>query len=173
MILLSYVLSALSPAAAVTPQPVGPPRPAPSLSPVIPAPPAAKGGSGPSMRTAHRWLGYAAVGAGAVAAFSSHNDNLHCAAAWTAAGLGTAALATGIIKYRRTFDLSNGISRFDGHAILGGIAAAGFITACLLAGSWEDDEGEDDDDVNLAHAGVGGAALGVMALSVVVVKFKW
>ena len=100
---------------------------------------------------------------------------MHCAAAWGAAALGTAALASGIVKYHRVFDLSDGISRRDGHAILGGLAAAGFITACVLAGTGggDDDEGEDDDDVNMAHAGIGAAALVTMAVSVVVIKVKW
>ena len=127
------------------------------------------------MRSAHKWLGYGAVALGAVAAFSSSSEDLHCGAAWGAAALGTAALTTGIIKYRRTVDLSDGISRLDGHAILGGLAAAGFITACVLAGTGgeDDDEGEDDDDVNSAHAAIGGAALAAMAVSVVVIKVKW
>jgi hypothetical protein len=161
IILFSYALAVISPAAAETP-------------PVVPPP----AGSGPNMRTAHKWLGYSALALGAVAAFSSSSEDLHCGAAWGAAILGTAALTTGVVKYRRTVDLSDGISRFDGHAILGGLAAVGFITACVLAGTGgEDDddeyEGEDDDDVNAAHAAIGGVALATMAVSVVVIKVKW
>jgi hypothetical protein len=127
------------------------------------------------MRSAHKWLGYGAVALGTVAALSSSSEDVHCAAAWGAAALGTAALTAGIVKYRRTVDLSDGISRFDGHAILGGLAAAGFITACVLAGAGgeDDDEGEDDDDVNSAHAAIGGVALATMAVSVVIIKVKW
>jgi hypothetical protein len=127
------------------------------------------------MRSAHKWLGYGAIALGTVAAFSSSSEDLHCAASWGAAALGAAALTTGIVKYRRTVDLSDAISRRDGHAILGGLAAAGFITACVLAGTGggDDDEGEDDDDVNMAHAGIGAAALVTMAVSVVVIKVKW
>ena len=144
-------------------------------TPLAPASPAADSRSSVNMRSAHKWLGYSAIALGTVAAFSSSSEDLHCAASWGAAALGTAALTTGIIKYRRTVDLSDGISRFDGHAILGGLAAAGFITACILAGTSgeDDDEGGDDDDVNSTHAAIGGAALVTMAVSVVIIKVKW
>jgi hypothetical protein len=86
-----------------------------------PLTPAASSSSSVNIRSAHKWLGYSAIALGAVAAFSSSSEDLHCAASWGAAALGAAALTTGIVKYRRTVDLSNGISRLDGHAILGGL----------------------------------------------------
>ncbi len=174
IILCSYAISILCPGGAAAAARTGP-GPAAAVTPLpVPAPPASSSGSGLNMRTAHRWLGYGAIALGAVAALSSSNQDLHCTAAWGAAALGTAALASGIVKYHRGFDLGDGISRRDGHAILGGLAAAGFIAACVMAGSGEDDEGGGgDDDVNLAHAAIGAGALAAMAVSVVVVKVKW
>ncbi len=144
-------------------------------TPLTPVPPEAGSKSSMNMRSAHKWLGYSAIALGTVAAFSSSSEDLHCAASWGAAALGAAAVTTGVIKYRRTVDVSNGISRLDGHAILGGLAAAGFITACILAGTSgeDDDEGEDDDDAGKLHAGIGGVSLAVMAVSVVIIKVKW
>ena len=143
-------------------------------TPLTPVPPASGDKSSVNMRSAHKWLGYSAIALGTVAAFSSSSEDLHCVSSWGTAILGMAALTTGIIKYRRTVDLSDGISRLNGHAILGGLAAVGFITACVLAGtSGEDDEGEDDDDVNSAHAAIGGVALATMAVSVVIIKLQW
>ena len=164
IILCSYAVSILCPSGAAAGSPL-----------ITPLSPATGGKSGVNMRSAHKWLGYGAIALGTVAAFSSSSEDLHCAAAWGAAVAGSAALTTGIVKYRRTVDLSDGISRLDGHAILGGLAAAGFITACVLAGTGgeDDDEGEDDDDVNSTHAAVGAAALATMAVSVVVIKVKW
>lgn len=164
IILCSYAIFILCPGSAAAASP-----------PVTPVPPAADGSSSMNMRSAHKWLGYSAIALGTVAAFSSSSEDLHCATAWGAAVLGAAAVTTGIIKYRRTVDLSNGISRLDGHAILGGLAAAGFITACVLAGTGgeDDDEWEDDDDSNKLHAGIGGVALATMAVSVVIIKVKW
>ena len=165
IILCSYAISILCPAAAS----------ADDSPPVMPVPPAAGSSSSVNMRSAHKWLGYSAIALGTVAAFSSSSEDLHCAASWSAAALGAAALTTGVIKYRRTVDLSDGISRFDGHAILGGLAAAGFITACVLGGTGgEDDvEGEDDDDVNSTLAAIGGVALATLDACVVVIKLKW
>lgn len=166
IILCSYAIFILCPAAASA-----------DPTPLTPASPASGGKSSVNMRSAHKWLGYSAVALGTVAAFSSSSEDVHCAAAWGAAALGTAALTTGIVKYRRTVDLSDGISRHDGHAILGGLAAVGFIAACVLAGTGgeddDEDEYEDDDDVNSAHAAIGGVALATMAVSVVIIKVKW
>ena len=174
IILCSYAVSVFCPGGAAAAARMGPEPPAAVTPLPVPAPPASDGKSSLNMRTAHRWLGYSAIALGAVAAFSSSSEDLHCGAAWGAAALGTAALASGIVKYHRVFDLSDGISRRDGHAILGGLAAAGFIAACVMAGSGEDDEGGGgDDDVNLAHAAIGAGALAAMAVSVVVVKVKW
>ena len=188
IVLCSYAVLILCPAVAAADTSFSlayPPEP--SRTAVHPAPPlslsftstpqpASGGGSPFSMRTAHKVFGYGAIALGAVAALSSSSGDLHCASAWGAAGFGAAALATGIFKYRRVFDLGDGISKYDGHAILGGLAAAGFVIAVAMAGEGGDDEhagGEGDDDANLAHASVGGAALGVMAVSVVLVKLKW
>jgi hypothetical protein len=128
-----------------------------------------------SMRTAHKYLGFGALALGAVAALSSSSEDLHCASAWGACVLGSAALTTGIIEHSHAFNLSDGLSRYDGHAILGGLAAVGFIAAVLIAGSGEedDDEGEDDDEVNSAHAGIGAASLATMAVSIVLIELKW
>lgn len=164
IILCSYAIFILCPAAASA-----------DPTPLTPVPPASGDKSSVNMRSAHKWLGYSAIALGTVAAFSSSSEDLHCASSWGAAILGTAALTTGIVKYHRTVDLSDGISRHDGHAILGSLAAVGFITACVLAGTSgeDDDEGEDDDDVNSAHAAIGGVALATMAISVVIIKVKW
>lgn len=164
IILCSYAIFVLCPAAASA-----------DPTPLTPVTPASGNKSSVNMRSAHKWLGYSAIALGTVAAFSSSSEDVHCAAAWGAAALGTAALTTGVIKYRRTVDLSDGISRHDGHAILGCLAAVGFITACVLAGtgSEDDDEGEDDDDVNMTHAAIGGVALATMAVSVVIIRLQW
>ena len=97
-----------------------------------------------------------ALALGAVAAVSSSSEDLHCVSAWGAAALGSAALATGLVKYRRVVDLGDGISNRDVHAVLGGLG-----------------EGEDDDDAGSSHAGVGGGSLAAMTVSVVVLKFSW
>ncbi len=165
IILCSYAVFILCPCGAAAASP-----------PVTPLTTATDGKSGVNMRSAHKWLGYSAIALGTVAAVSSSSEDLHCATAWGAAVLGTAALTTGVIKYRRTVDLSDGISRFDGHAILGGLAAVGFITACVLAGTGgedDDDEWEDDDDAGTTHAAIGAVSLAAMAVSVVVIKVKW
>ena len=144
-------------------------------TPLQPVPMADEGSSSLSMRTAHKYLGFGALALGTVAAFSSSSEDIHCASAWGACILGSAALSTGIIEYRKVFNLGDGIGRFDGHALAGGLATVGFITAVLLAssGGEDDDEGEEDDDVNSAHAGIGGAALAAMAVSVVIIELKW
>ena len=163
IILCSYAILILCPGSAA----------AGHSPPITPVPPAAGSTSSLNMRTAHRWLGYSAIALGTVAAFSSSSEDLHCASAWGAAALGAAAVTTGILKYRRTVDLSDGISRLDGHAILGGLAAAGFIAAVVMAQSSREDEWEDDDDANSLHASIGGVSLAAMAVSVVIIKIKW
>ena len=71
------------------------------------------------------------------------------------------------------FNLGDGIGRFDGHALLDGLATAGFIADVLVAGSEGKDEGEEDDEVGSSHAGIGGASLAAMAMPTTIIELKW
>ena len=116
----------------------------------------ATGGGFPRL---HKGLGYSAVALAVAAAVSGSSDDAHHAAGVGAGILGLGACLTGIAELHAYIDLTDGLSEYDWHALLTGLAAGSMAAAVVLATS--DSE----------HAGLGSAAAAGMGLAVVILRF--
>ncbi len=112
-----------------------------------------------TLGNAHKILGYGTLLAGAAAAFSGSDSDGHHVAAYVACILGGATCATGLLSFSGWIDLSDGFSKYDWHALVTGVATAGFITAVALA------EAEED------HSGIGSGSFVAMTIPIVAIRF--
>lgn len=116
-----------------------------------------------STARAHTYMGYGTVLLAALAAVSHSSHDFHRAASYGATWLASATCATGFSGYKGFIDLSDGLSVYDTHAILGAAGTIGFAATLVMA--------ESDSDAN--HGGIGAASTAAMGLSVVVLKIRW
>jgi hypothetical protein len=109
--------------------------------------------------TVHKYLGIGSIAAaGATLLAPKEEDGAHEALARTAAGLGVAAVITGLLFHWDDFDLSNGVSDPDNlHATLTTLGTLGYLVAVSEA----PDSG---------HAGFGGVGAIAMAVGI---KMNW
>jgi|GEM_PF-6475659 len=114
---------------------------------------------GGDYRAAHKYLGYATLVMAGLAAVSSSSHGLHRAASYAAIGLGGGTIATGFKEYGGYIDLSDGLSKYDTHAILGTVGALAFTAAVIAA------------EADQSHSGFGVASAVSMGLSAVVIKW--
>ena len=107
----------------------------------------------------HKYLGIGSIAAAAGTLITpKEEDGAHEALARTAAGLGVAAVVTGLIFHWDDFDLSDGVSDPDNlHVMLTTAGTLGYLAAVSEA----PDEG---------HAGFGGAGAVAMAIGI---KVNW
>lgn len=126
-------------------------------------PPATPHISSFSTARAHTYMGYGTVLLAALAAVSHSSHDFHRAASYGATWLASATCATGFSGYKGFIDLSDGLSAYDTHAILGAAGTIGFAATLVMA--------EADSDTN--HDGIGVASTAAMGLSVVVLKIRW
>jgi len=117
-----------------------------------------------STARAHRFMGYGTIALAGLAAVSNSDHDLHRIASYTALWLASATCATGFSGHQGAIDLSDGLSAYDTHALLGSLGTIGFAATLALA------EADDDDS---SHGGLGAASAAAMGLSVVIVNIKW
>ncbi len=116
-----------------------------------------------STARAHKFMGYGTVLLAGLAAVSHSSHDFHRAASYGATWLASATCATGFSGYKGFIDLTDGLSVYDTHAILGAAGTIGFAATLVMA--------EADSDGN--HDSIGAASAAAMGLSVVVLKIRW
>jgi ammonia channel protein AmtB len=117
-----------------------------------------------STARAHRFMGYGTIALAGLAAASNSDHDLHRVASYAALWLAGATCATGFSGHQGAIDLSDGLSAYDTHALLGSLGTIGFAATLALA------EADDDDS---SHGGLGAASAAAMGLSVIIVNIKW
>jgi len=115
-----------------------------------------------SMGFLHKCLGYGSLLGAGITAGTSSSESVHEGAGFSTAGLALATCITGFIAYSDYFDLSEGLSAYNLHIILGTAGAVGFGAASAL-GSGNDGGG--------AHVGLGSASTAMMVLPVILVRW--
>ena len=114
-------------------------------------------------RNVHRYTGYATVAAALVTGVSNSSHDFHCKAAKSTAALAAITVLTGVMSYGFPVpDTADITSPMTMHPLLG---TAGMI--CCAASVWMAVE----DDESSSHAGLGVAGAGLMAASVVVMRW--
>jgi len=116
-----------------------------------------------STARAHKYMGYGTVLLAGLAAVSHSSHDLHRAASYGTTWLAAATCATGFSGFEGFIDLSDGLSVYDTHAILGTLGTIGFAATLAMA----------EADADSSHGGIGGASAAAMGLSVVVLKIRW
>lgn len=117
-----------------------------------------------STARAHRFMGYGTIGLAGLAAVSNSDHDLHRITSYAALWLAAATCATGFSGHQGAIDLSDGLSAYDTHALLGSLGTIGFAATLALA------EADDDDS---SHGGLGAASAAAMGISVLIVNIKW
>lgn len=110
-------------------------------------------------RAAHKYLGYATLVMGGLAAISASSHSLHRAASYAAVGLGAGTVATGFKEYGGYIDLSDGFSSYDIHAVLGTAGLLAFTAAVAAA------------EADSSHSGFGVGSAVSMGISVIAIKW--
>ncbi len=112
-----------------------------------------------SLRSAHKYLGYATAALAGVTAVTSSSDDVHKTAGYVTAGLSLITTAIGFYEYGEYFDLDEGFSGYNMHMILETAATIGFMAAAAL----QSETGP--------HAVIGGVSTAMMILPIFVVDW--
>ncbi len=106
----------------------------------------------------HKYLGWTTIGMMGVTIATGFviPDSGHCTLAGISTGLAVATCVDGIYEYGGLISITDGDWRYNTHAILGTLAAAGFITTLALA----------DDEPHVATGIASGTAF-TLALAVI------
>ena len=112
-----------------------------------------------SLRSTHKYLGYATAALAGVTAASSSSEGVHEIAGYVTAGLSLITTAIGFYEYGEYFDLDEGFSGYNMHMILETAATIGFIAAAAL-------QNEES-----THAVIGGVSTAMMVLPIFVVHW--
>ena len=112
-----------------------------------------------SLRSAHKYLGYATAALAGVTAATSSSKGVHGTAGFVTAGFSLITTAIGFYEYGEYFDLDEGFSGYNMHMILETAATIGFMATAAL----QSETGP--------HAVIGGVSTAMMILPIFVVHW--
>jgi hypothetical protein len=112
-----------------------------------------------SLRSAHKYLGYATAALAGVTAATSSSKGVHGTAGYVTAGLSLITTAIGFYEYGEYLDLDEGFSGYNMHMILETAATIGFVATAAL----QSEKGP--------HAVIGGVSTAMMILPIFVVHW--
>jgi len=112
-----------------------------------------------SLRSTHKYLGYATAALAGVTAATSSSLGVHKTAGYVTAGLSLITTAIGFYEYGEYFDLDEGFSGYNMHMILETAATIGFMATAAL----QSETGP--------HSVIGGVSTAMMILPIFVIHW--